>query len=467
MEKAKTQTIDGAEEKLDFRKILPIFIIVLVDLLGLTVIIPLLPLYSASFGANPAVIGLLSAAYPILQFFGAPVLGRLSDRWGRKPVLMISQFGTLIGFLLLGFANSLLVLFISRMVDGLSGANISTAQAIIADSTSEKTRTQGLGLLGAAFGLGFILGPLIAFLTLAASGNNFHVPAFTAALFSAASIALSWFMLKETHPAPGGVKSSEGGFGLKAFMEAARYPGVALLLALIFTQQIAFGGFEQILSLFTLHRLGLNASGNAIIFVFVGVVVVLVQGYFLGKWSRRFGDRKLIFFGLLTLAVGLLLTAFTPRQPPPWYDQAQVVQQLTAGSDTASHGLEIQLPSNENKGLAGIVWLMVTMVPAGIGGGILQPSINSMITKRVGADERGSILGISAALISGANVVAPLMGGVLFGASGGLPFIVWGVMAAALLIVAWILLKPGAEQSADRPSTDSIQRAKPEHGRGR
>ena len=143
-----------AEDKLDFKKILPIFVVVLIDLLGLTIIIPLLPLYATSFGANPWTIGLLSAAYPVMQVVGAPLLGRLSDRYGRKPIMIASQIGTLIGFLVLGFANTLAVLFLARVIDGLSGANISTAQAMIADSTTEKTRTQGLGLLGAAFGLG-------------------------------------------------------------------------------------------------------------------------------------------------------------------------------------------------------------------------------------------------------------------------------------------------------------------------
>src|SRR5512137_1987035 len=157
-------------EKLDFKKILPVFIIVLIDLLGLTIIIPLMPLYAASFGANAFMIGLLGAAYPVMQFIGAPFLGRLSDRFGRKPILVVSQLGTLIGFLVLGFAGSLWMLFLARIIDGISGANISTAQAVITDSTTEKTRTQGLGLLGAAFGLGFILGPVIAFVALAVSG---------------------------------------------------------------------------------------------------------------------------------------------------------------------------------------------------------------------------------------------------------------------------------------------------------
>ncbi|MFN2222632.1 MAG: MFS transporter, partial [Candidatus Promineifilaceae bacterium] len=140
------------EDKLDFKRILPIFIIVLVDLLGLTIIIPLLPLYATTFGASPLVVGLLGAAYPIMQFLGAPLLGRLSDRYGRKPVLVVSQIGTLIGFLVLGFAGTLWMLFISRIIDGISGANIATAQAAISDSTNEKTRTQGLGLIGAAYG---------------------------------------------------------------------------------------------------------------------------------------------------------------------------------------------------------------------------------------------------------------------------------------------------------------------------
>lgn len=460
MENTKKQNSENSEEKLDFKKILPIFIVVLIDLMGLTIIIPLLPLYAATFGATPAMIGLLSAAYPALQFFGSPILGRLSDRFGRKPVLIVSQIGTLIGFLMLGFANSLLLLFLSRLIDGLSGANIATAQAIIADSTTEKTRTQGLGLLGAAFGLGFIIGPLIAFVSLALSGNNFHVPAFVAALFSAISILLTWFMLEETHKTPSASQNSEPLFGWKGFARAIGYPGMALLLALGFAQQIAFGGFEQLLSLFTLSRLGLNASGNAVIFVFVGIVVVLVQGYFIGKWSRRIGDRNLVFLGLITLSVGLLLMAFTPSQPPPWYSKAEITQQLTSqssetGSSTST--LAIPLPEDVNKGLAGIGWLLLMMVPAGIGGGVLQPSINSMITKRVGSNERGGILGISASLLSAANIIAPLMGGVLFQVSSGLPFIVWGVMMAILLIIAWIFLKPEQVQIPQENRTGEIR----------
>ena len=177
-------TTETTNEKLDFKRVLPVLVIVLVDLIGLSVIIPLLPLYAARFGSSPLVIGILQATYPFMQFIGAPILGRLSDRFGRKPVLIASQIGTLAGFLLLGFADSLFLLFVSRIIDGLSGANIATAQAAIADSTTEKTRTQGLGLIGAAFGVGFVMGPIIAFIVLAATGQNYRAVAFTAAVFS-------------------------------------------------------------------------------------------------------------------------------------------------------------------------------------------------------------------------------------------------------------------------------------------
>src|SRR5512133_1529475 len=147
-------SVSPSSEKLDFKRILPVFVIVLIDLLGMTVIIPLLPLYAATFSATPLMIGLIGATYPVFQFIGAPLLGRMSDRYGRRPVLLISQLGTLAGFLILSAAGALWMLFLSRLIDGLSGANISTAQAAITDSTTEKTRTQGLGLIGAAFRLG-------------------------------------------------------------------------------------------------------------------------------------------------------------------------------------------------------------------------------------------------------------------------------------------------------------------------
>lgn len=455
MTASNTPSNSTEQDKLDFKKILPVFVIVLIDLLGLTIIIPLMPLYAASFGADALTIGLLGAAYPVMQFIGAPLLGRLSDQYGRRPILVISQLGTLVGFLVLGFSNTLWLLFLARIIDGISGANIATAQAVITDSTTEKNRTQGLGLLGAAFGIGFVVGPIIAFVSLALSGNNYRVPAFAAAIFSLLSILLTWFWLQETlPPEQRGQATEKAGFSSRTLFQALRHPAVGLLLALMFAQQIAFGGLEQLLALFTLNRLGLNASGNAIIFVFVGLIVVVVQGWLIGRWSRRFGDRRLVYIGLAVLAIGLVFTALTPEQPLPTYSRERLEQELRSSGDFRTHenpttrNLAVELPPDTNNGWLGISWMLVAMVPAAIGGGMLQPSINSLITKRVNRDEVGGMLGISAAFLSGANAIAPLIGGVVFQALGAsAPFLLGGMLMAVLWLIAVLALKPGREES--------------------
>ena len=399
MSEQDSQSSEPRAERLDYKKALPIFVIVLIDLLGLTVIIPLLPLYAASFGAAPWLIGVLGAAYPIMQFIGAPVLGRLSDRYGRRPILLISQLGTSTGFLILGAATSLPWVFLSRIIDGLSGANISTAQAAISDITTEKTRTQGLGLIGAAFGLGFVAGPVIAFTALQLSGNDYRVPAFVAAGFSVLSILLTWFWLPETRrPGVKGSGPEKSPFSLGAMWQAVGHPQVGLLLVLMFAQQVAFGGFEQMLALFTLSKLGMNASANAIIFVFVGMIVVVIQGGLIGPWSRKWGDRRLILVGLALLAAGLVLTALTPGQPMPGYSRQALAQEMEVGvgsraqAQVVSHGLAVDLPDDQNNGWMGITWILAAMLPAAVGSALLHPSINSLITRRVTRDEVGGIL---------------------------------------------------------------------------
>jgi MFS family permease len=435
-----------AGEKLDFKKILPIFVIVLVDLLGLTIIIPLLPLYAASYGADAFTIGLLGAAYPVMQFVGAPLLGRLSDRFGRKPVLLISQLGTVLGFLLMGFAGSIGVLFVARIIDGLSGANISTAQAAIADNTTEKTRTQGLGLIGAAFGLGFTVGPVLAFAVLAVTGNNYHVVAFVAAAFAALSFALTWFWFKESLPPERrGQGMARAAVSVGAMLSALRHPLIGFLLALMFVQQIAFGGFEQLLSLFTLNRLGLDASGNALLFVIIGIVVVVIQGGLIGRWSRRYGDRRLILMGLAFLSAGLILTAVTPSQAAPWYSKDALVMQLTGtsgrtlpGETPPTQNLQILPPDDASRGWLGVAWALAGMIVAAIGGAVLSPAVNSAITRQVTPQEMGGMLGISAAFVSAANALAPVLGGAIFQALGSTaPFLLGG----ALLAVLWVFAR--------------------------
>lgn len=431
-------TSEQTTEKLDFKRILPIIVIVLVDLIGLSIIVPLMPYFAARFSATPLIIGILQATYPLMQFIGAPILGRLSDRFGRRPILIVSQIGTLAGFILLGFSNTLWLLFLSRIIDGLSGANMSTAQAAIADSTTEKTRTQGLGLLGAAFGVGFVLGPMIAYAVLALSHGNYQAVALTAAVFSFASILLTTFWFHETHQNDSpSIRALKSPFSFNSMVDALRRPAVGFLLVIMFFYQIAFGGYEQLFSLFTLARLGMSATDTAGLFALAGVFIIIVQGGLIGRWSKMKGDRWLVILGVSTLAIGLIGTASTPRIPVPWYNQAKVVEGLAGQSDLnlSLQNIKVTLPAETNKGWFGIIWLLVASFPAALGGGVLHPAINSLITKSSDKNEVGGMLGISAGFYSAANAIAPLFYGLLFQWFGApVPFFAGG----AILLILWM-----------------------------
>jgi MFS family permease len=443
-----------SEDRLDFRKILPIFLIVFVDLMGLTITIPFITYYAASFGADAVLIGLLQMAYPLMQFIGAPYLGDLSQKYGRKPILVISQLGTFAGFILLAFANSLWLLFLARLIDGFTGGNISTAQAAITDSTTPRSRTQALGLIGAAFGLGFVLGPVISSIALNVSGNDYRVPALIAAGFSLLALTLTALIFKETLPPEQRSSSAKTGQNqhisrLGRMIRAAQHPAVGVLLILIFAQQLIFGGFERVISLFLLSRLGMSAANNALIFLFVGIIAVLVQGGFVGSWSRRLGERKLIFLGMALMGAGLLLMAFTPAQAVNWYDRDELISELSANEGATSIDLNtFNLPDDDNRGWLGLGWLMVSLVPIAIGGSVLQPTINSLITKRVDVVEVGAILGISAAFLSAANTLAPAIAGVIFQVGGPtMPFLLGGIAMAILLLIAQRQLVPNPRDS--------------------
>ena len=431
-------TTEQPVEKLDFKRVLPIIVIVLVDLIGLSIIVPLMPYFAARFSATPLVIGILQATYPLMQFIGAPILGRLSDRFGRRPILIVSQIGTFAGFILLGFSNTLWLLFLSRIIDGLSGANLSTAQAAIADSTSAKTRTQGLGLIGAAFGVGFVLGPMIAYVVLALTDGNYQAVAFTAAFFSLASILLTTFWFHETHQNDSpSITTLKSPFTMSSMLDALRRPTVGFLLLIMFFYQVAFGGYEQLFALFTLARLGMSATDTAGLFALAGVFIIIVQGGLIGRWSRIKGDRWLVILGVSTLAIGLIGTASTPQIPVPWYSQTKVLASLAGQGDLnlSAQNIKVTLPDETNKGWLGIIWLLVASFPAALGGGVLHPAVNSLITKSSNKNEVGGMLGISAGFYSAANAIAPLFYGSLFQWFGApVPFFAGG----AILLILWL-----------------------------
>ncbi len=434
------------KSSLDFSRVGPIFVLVLVDVLGLTVILPLLHLYAAAYGATPFQIGLVAAAFPIAQLIGVPLMGALSDRYGRKPLLLISQVTTFISFLILGFANSLALIIFARVLDGLFGANIATAQAALSDITDEDTRAQGLGLVGAAFGLGFIFGPITALIALEIA-DSLAAPAFTAAVYSLLSILITLFVFRETLPADRRGESQQKRFNPFVIIRYLRNPNVNILLIIMFAQQVIFFGFESLLGLFTLSRLGLLGQGNTIIFLVVGITLVIVQGGLIGPWSRKYGERRLIFAALAAIAAGLVMLALTPEQPHPFYVQRNAAYDL-AGEETSSTeailgDIRVELPSEENRGIGGVAWAIVAIIPLSVGAALLRPSLNSLMTKRVAKGEYGSILGVSSSFTSAANAISPLIGGLLFQRFGStMPFLLGGVLMFGVLFLSLLTIRP-------------------------
>ena len=336
------------------QRILPIFLLVFVDVLGLTVVLPLLHLYAAAYGASPLEVALVAAAFPLAQLIGVPVMGSLSDRYGRKPLLLISQITTCLSFIMLGLANSLVMVILSRVIDGLFGANIATAQAALSDVTSEQDRARGLGLTGAAFGLGFIFGPVIAILTFEFT-DSLAIPAFTAATYSLISIFVTWFLFDETLPPEKRGRTASRVATPFTIFRMATNSKVNTLLLLMFAQQVVFFGFESLLGLFTLSQLGILGQGNAVIFFLVGMILVTIQARYIGRWSQRFGEQKLVILALSLLSIGLLLFGTTPEQPHPLYVEQVVRNELLKQAPDATQAIigqiQVELPQNENRGL--------------------------------------------------------------------------------------------------------------------
>lgn len=426
---------EKTESTFSFARVAPVFFLTLVDILGLTVILPLMHLYGARYGAGPLAIGLVLAAFPLAQLIGVPTMGALSDRYGRKPLLLISQVTTFISFLMLGFANTLWLVVLSRVVDGLFGANLATAQAALSDMTDDKDRARALGLIGAAFGIGFVLGPLISAITLAFT-DSLAIPAFIAAAYSAISIFLTLFYFKETLPPENRGNVENHRVSIIAGVRYLSDSRVTLLLLMMFAQQLIFYGFESLLGVFTLTRLGLLGQGNAYLFLIVGVVLVVVQGRYIGIWSERYGTHRVVQAALVLIAAGLMMMAFTPRQPPPNYIQARAERELLE-REAQGETMAITLPATEDRGVWGVPYLLLALIPLSIGSGLIRPGLNTLLTHQVSPTEYGAILGVSAAFVSAANAIAPLLGGWVFQQYGSTaPFLIGGILMGVLAFIS-------------------------------
>src|ERR671912_63962 len=257
------------------RPLLVIFLTIFVNLVGFGIIIPLLPFYAETFGASPFVIGLLFASFSLSQLIASPLLGDLSDRWGRRPVLIVSVVGTAVSFAMLAVAQSLAMLFLARIVDGLSGGNITTARAYIADVTTEENRAKAYGFLGAAFGLGFIIGPALGG---AFSHISYTAPIWAAAAITVAATVLAWIWLPETvHRTHAG-----GGPPSHAVRDLTHRPGLRLLLAIDFIYWMSFAVYQTTFALFGARRFGFDVTHTGYLFSAFGALGVIVQGGLVG-----------------------------------------------------------------------------------------------------------------------------------------------------------------------------------------
>lgn len=398
------------------KRLLNIFIIVFVDLLGFGLILPLLPFYADEFGATPFLVGMLTAIYAAAQLVGAPLLGRLSDRFGRRPILLTSIFGTFLGFLLFGAAQPageilanwlglpvnqmiLAILFISRALDGFTGGNISVAQAYITDVTTTENRAKGLGLIGAAFGLGFVIGPAMGgFLSV----YGFGVPAFVAAGLSAVNLVMVALWLPESLPIEKRDKSfkNEGPkLNMNALVLAVKRPKVGPVLITSFFYGLAFAIFTTMFSLFAQYKLDLDARQTGYVLGYVGLLIALVQGVGVGPISKRYSDRWIILVTTILMTGSLTIWAFT-------------------GS---------------------IAVLLIIMIPLAGASGVLNTVLRSSLTKMVETEEVGGILGISASFESLTRVIAPSLGGFLLGSLGTwAPGVAGAVIMVGVVIFVWL-----------------------------
>ena len=390
-----------------------IFGVVFIHLVGFGIVIPVLPLYAERFGASALVIGLLLGVYSLMQAIFSPILGRLSDRVGRRPVLLLSLIGTAIGFLVMGLASTLFWLFVARIIDGATGGNISTAQAYIADITPPDKRSKGMGLIGAAFGLGFIFGPAIGGIL---GHFSLAAPFLFAAALSAVNAILVYFLLPESLP-PERRGEAKRKPGLRAVIAESKGMALPLILATYFFLTVAFSLLTATYPLFAKHRFGLTPSRIGVIFSGLGFLSAIIQGGLLGRLVKLFSDRGLTVLGAILLAAGLfILPVFS-----------------TVGT------------------------MIIATAAVAIGHSLAAAPLNALASKSVGAASQGQVLGVMQSMASFARIVGPVLGGWLLDMDAAHPLTPFGrtpywagglimLFASALtvLLVRASFLEPGS-----------------------
>jgi len=375
-----------------------LFSVVFMDMVGFGFIIPLIPDYISSFGGTPALASILVASYAMGQFFAAPIVGRLSDKFGRKPLFLFSIGGTFLSLILLGLAPSLPFIFLSRILDGLTGGNITVAQSYIVDITDEKNRAKGFGIIGMAFGFGFIIGPLFGGLL---SRFGLSTPAFVAAGIAAANLLIISLILPESLSADRREQlrnNPRRSFSGRLLIETLQRKGTGVILQISMAYSFAFALFESMFALFAAEALGVGPSERGWLLAYVGVLVAVVQGAGVGILAKRFDERKLASVAISVAAFSLALYSLAPSVP----------------------------------------MLMIALVPLSLGSGVSSTMLRTLLTKSVPKEASGGTLGLAASIDSLNRILAPLAGGLLLSLLGPRsPGLVAALLAALGALYAW------------------------------
>ncbi|WP_435196540.1 MFS transporter [Natronomonas sp. EA1] len=407
------------------RAIAVVFAVVFIDLLGFSIVIPILPFYTRFFGGNELVIGALAATYSLMQFLFAPLLGSLSDRYGRRPVLMLSVSGSVVAWTLFGLANGLTLLFVARGLAGAMGGNIATAQAYIADITPPEERARALGLLGAAFGLGFIFGPgigavlsfdaVVAFVDGVVPDivpiTRFSLPAFAAAFASLFAVILAYFRLPESRVKAEGARQSQWA----QLVEALRNADVRGLLVSFFLLSFAFSGVQIMFIPFVADIYGYTESQSALLLTYIGVLAVIVQGVLIGPLTRRYSEKSLTLasMGLLALALGGI--PLTPELGVLFPDLTGLVGFLTPA----------------------LLALLFVLGLLALGNGVVNVTLTALVSAKASSDRQGSAFGLTQGAGSLARTVGPVvMGAAYAGIDYWAPFLLGTLVLLPTLALA-------------------------------
>jgi len=372
------------KEKFFTTPLIIIYVTVFIDLIGFGMVIPILPFYAETtpFNATPFEIGILFSVYSWMQFFFSPILGKLSDKYGRRPILFISLLGSAVGYFVIGFANTLVLVFIGRIIGGITGGNISTAQAYIADVTTRENRAKGMGIFGAMFGLGFILGPAIAGIL---SKYGVYVPFYFAAVLSLVNAIALYFILPESlkqnveniqNNLQNNLQKKRKGRFAEIF-ESLRDKRFGLITLVYFLLITAFSIMTYAFVLYTMFRFGYNAEQNGYLFAYVGLLAIVMQGALFSRLAKRFGEARLAVAGCLILVGSLFAVPFI----------------------------------GPNSG--GLTGLLIGIACFSLGNSLASPALTSLASKNASESEQGKTLGFLQSAASLARAVGPTVGGVL------------------------------------------------------